>query len=608
MDQIANRSSIEDGSSNQTGSTGQLNACQNSTALGKPCKQPRVSRSQVGAVVLSLICLVLGTVTISPTAGWAWRLGFKNQIVIIGFLLSVMEKCTDVILSSVFLLMETKHGRSQLQNYQAILTKNLTASKVSLAWRIILAVLVGIPFGLSIAYKQFTGGTARGDFTPDLPGSYGLDFPRIGAWASPTDSLYLLLTSLAPFQASTNKGEGPYPQPHEFPLAYGYNILALNNNSAAILDVPTNSYISALQRQLLADESLNMTADVDAYISTHDSIQTASLKTNDTLWEQTMNSSISIGHGGLQGGLYTIELYQGQGARLGVMHFGSENNKALIALYYNSKDYGDMFHYTDPFDSESLRFRQRAQMYTLRRARCGGEWQLNSTGIFLQRGSCRDAAGGGAASNGGSEAVLQRQFMMPYAYNVLPTLSQVISGLAASRDSRAGSGEQRQGDLPWLRATYSVGMAAAYWARGVYMTQPPWPPLVPYGPVNERLVSTRSTLKASAASPLLYLVLAVHPLLSVLGFGVICWMVRLVPVGHEFSFVSILSGLDPEGLSLIRGAGLSGELKEAVRLDVEVRESTEAEKKEGRVVYRLRRKEDARGKRTTGLRSGWLYH
>jgi hypothetical protein len=106
-----------------------------------------------------------------------------------------------------------------------------------------------------------------------------------------------------------------------------------------------------------------------------------------------------------------------------------------------------------------------------------------------------------------------------------------------------------------------------YWARGLYMLQKPFlysrPIFTPYAPHNETVLSIRSTLRADT---LLYVVLAVQPALAVVGFLVTLWL-RKMPIGDGFSIVSVLSGLDPTGLDLISGAGLSGKLREPVRLE-----------------------------------------
>ena len=90
-------------------------------------------------------------------------------------------------------------------------------------------------------------------------------------------------------------------------MAYGYNTLLLDDDSAPVLDVPTTSYIAVLQGQLNLGESFNISADVDAYVASRDDPLTASLATNDSLWSQSMaKGTQSI----QEGALSAMKLYE----------------------------------------------------------------------------------------------------------------------------------------------------------------------------------------------------------------------------------------------------------------------------------------------------------
>lgn len=510
-------------------------------------------------------------------------LGFQGQIILVGLLLSAMEICTSVVLSSAFLLVLARFGRSRLQTYQAILTRKfLTGSNIGKRWRFVLLLSLLLPIGLSVAYKNLLGGTADALFKPGSPGSYGLDFPRIGSWTpSVLNSIYLLLTAFTPFWTAAKQGEGLYPEAREFPLAYGYNTLLLDDDSAAVLDVPTTSYIASLQGQLAVGESFNISADVDAYVASLDPL-TASLATNDSLWTQSMAEG---------GALSTMDLYMGQQEKLGILPCGN-NDRMLIGLYYNSPLYGGIRFHNNASDPEALLFRQRAHVYSVRRARCHGAWQLNATGIFLQAGFCNSSAAV-------DQRVLRMANMQPFAYDVLPPLLQTFNTLV--RDNST--------DAPWLRPAYAMSVATVYWSRGLYISQKD-DNFVSYAPIEEAATSTRSTLRAGWA---LYLVLAIHPVLTVVGFAVVFWL-RKVPVGPDFSMVAIMAGLEPGDLPLLRGAAFSGELESPVRVDV-VAEEYRKDGEEGsggsaghaRIRYQLSTETKGMAKRRTVLKEGYEY-
>jgi hypothetical protein len=56
------------------------------------------------------------------------------------------------------LLLEARFGQSALQNYDGILRNQVFASRLSIFWRLVLAIMLGLPIGLSAAYKSFSDG------------------------------------------------------------------------------------------------------------------------------------------------------------------------------------------------------------------------------------------------------------------------------------------------------------------------------------------------------------------------------------------------------------------------------------------------------------------
>jgi len=81
-------------------------------------------------------------------------------------------------------------------------------------------------------------------------------------------------------------------------------------------------------------------------------------------------------------------------------------------------------------------------------------------------------------------------------------------------------------------------------------------------PVNDTAVYIRPTLQKSIW---LYAVLIIQPLLLIIILG-LTFTLYSVPLDKGFGLISILSGIDNRSLENLRGAGLSGELRERVRL------------------------------------------
>jgi hypothetical protein len=63
------------------------------SALGQPEKKRLFAVTDLAAVSFSLVCFVLGVVTIVPDLSISWSLQYSGQIVVIGFILGIMTLC-----------------------------------------------------------------------------------------------------------------------------------------------------------------------------------------------------------------------------------------------------------------------------------------------------------------------------------------------------------------------------------------------------------------------------------------------------------------------------------------------------------------------------------
>lgn len=156
-------------------------------------------------------------------------------------------------------------------------------------------------------------------------------------------------------------------------------------------------------------------------------------------------------------------LYKGGPGKesLGMLPIPVQNGLGtFLALYYNSTVNRKMTYFSDPADNttqmETLAFRSRAQLYTIRRAPCQARWQLNATSILLLSGTCDPTAPEADSS------ILRVNVNQPFDYDILPPLVHTFEHLIVD----ANDGEK---DNPWLQATYSVVVAVMYWARAQYM-------------------------------------------------------------------------------------------------------------------------------------------
>lgn len=258
--------------------------------LGKPQHKPFLSKVDLLAVLTSLICFVFSFLVITPKLSWAWRLGLQHQLVLISFFLSVMSQNMKRIMPKILLMLEARWGRSILQNYQAILMNGSLGSHVDNIWRLVLNLLILLPIGLGVAYKQFLNGSSSIKINPNLNGYYGLNFPSLGDFAPMNNSIYLMMNVAAEFMTASSNDLVPFP-PFRLPAPFGHNLLLLNNESAAVLDIPMTQYIESMQKEIGTNETWRLSASVNAYVSMHNQSITE-LRANDDFWNHTFNSSI----------------------------------------------------------------------------------------------------------------------------------------------------------------------------------------------------------------------------------------------------------------------------------------------------------------------------
>lgn len=192
---------------------------------------------------------------------FAWKLGFLNQLIVIGILLRVMTECLQVIITDPLLLLEYRYGHSRLQNYEAILRNSYLVSRSSLRTRITIVFLLVVPFVLSAVYKLFSGGESSREILSQYGNKtyprYGITPPPLNEYAGFNNSIYYFTNAYADFHLAVTKGEQGLPTIRSQQAApYGHNLLLLSENSAVALDMPLPAYTSSLQSGLVEPDKL----------------------------------------------------------------------------------------------------------------------------------------------------------------------------------------------------------------------------------------------------------------------------------------------------------------------------------------------------------------
>lgn len=518
--------------------------------LGKPTMKKRFHILDVLAAGLSLICLAL-TITAVANESISWRLGVKNyQLIVVGFLLSIMNLSLGSVAPTLFLLLEARFGPSTLQNYDGIIRNQLLSSRLSLVWRLILGLMLALPIGLSAAYKNFPGGESamKVNATTYIGNAsyYGMFAPPGLQSLGEKTGVSLFFNATLPFAVASSSQTGSEPPLPMHAQAYGFNVLLLNNESTAMLDIPQPSYVSAVQKLLAGGESWNITAPVVATVATFNHSKAKDPGAYESYFDSFCEGAEE------SSGAYT--------------HMSMMNDWAIELLDHPSP--GDQsLQYIgltpDPgidYTPSCSNFSQYAKPYDINRQLCKGTWSITRGGIQLIDGSC----------NG---TILPPEKQLVITDNTLflgvwymSSLVEFLGPFATTRN------ESR-----WIGPYMATGMAAMLWSRITILdgaanfaeshALPKFASLTYEDvgliyPVNDAVVYIRPTLRKSG---LLYCVFAIQPLLIVVILGLTS-MFHSTPLDKGFGLISILSGIDRGSLDILGGAALSGELARSVKL------------------------------------------
>ncbi|KAF4874768.1 hypothetical protein CGCSCA1_v006124 [Colletotrichum siamense] len=517
---------------------------------------------------IALVCSAM-SIFVVASSYVSWCLGVGNhQLIVIGFLLSIMSQCLASVTPTLFLLLEAQSGKSTLQNFDAILRNRPLASKLSFAWRMVLAAMLALPIGLSVAYKTFTGGESSinihsTDYIPNAT-YYGLFRPP-GIISS--TGLSSNVNATDSFRTATQRvAGGTEPPLPTFPHPYGYNILLLNESSAASLDTLYPDYILAIQEILAPGESWTITAPVIGTVATLN----RSAAEDRGAFEEDF---VSVCKGNEKWSHRMEDMFNNFSLSLTVQRAMSDQSSQYIGIAPGVADCKGRAPYE--------------HLYNIYRQQCQGTWSVSRSSFRLLGGSCNDTI-----------LPWAKQQIIQWQYLALPAwyMGFLIEMLNTFSGNPNGSTNWRGNQSIWMMPYMSVSVSSMLWSRiaQVYSVRAralldsetfnnSWPAIkiqnnitnttISYHEaaifyrVNEdhqKVVYTRPTLQKS---PWLYLVLAVQPAFLLIVLGTIV-LFHSFPLDKGFGLIAILSGIERLSLDSLRGASLSGELERPVKLSM----------------------------------------
>jgi len=499
---------------------------------GIPGCKHRIPLKDVYLVSTELVCFIAGILTVFwPRVAIA--LGQINQLVVIGFLLSVMAMCLEGQVLRTALMHTGSRRHATIQDLDALMRKDAFAAKLNLAYRLLLLLLIGVPLGLSVAYKKFAGGQStitvhHGDGFFGFSSTPGRQ--RIG------DGLSILADAYVPFWIDPGMNR-----------TYGFNLyIADDNQTAVIVDSPFPSYLTGLQSSLGAEETLSLSTTVNATVSQMVN-PTDEERSSDDFWtnvEQEFGHDFTVNGDNIRGA--NNALWAGMSGNFltnfSVMYFSAWNTTR-----------------NETFWSEAIRTEQTRRL-------AKATWSISNSDITLTSATLIEN------SIQANQSLLQDNAI---------GLQEMFSNFLGEYDwhNRASAF-----DFPYpslqnetLRFYQPVNTvpplaAAMAWARitsldtidrpqGIQSTM--LRSLTGYTKPVEEMVTIK-TVPTLRRRPLLVLVLILNPVISIVCVLVKASLLYHSPLGDNFSTISLLAAASGTDLRVLRGATLTGDLDRKV--------------------------------------------
>ena len=498
---------------------------------GKPSRIHRVTWVDLASIGMVLIGTIAAAVTIFVKPA-AMHLGQKYQLVVLGFLLSIMASCSARQIQKLSLVYEARSGRSTLQNFDALLRSDYFSTTASIGPRSILLFVFCLPLGLSVAYKEFVGGST----SRRIPSSN----TRFGFTAAPGYQL------IGNGQSLVVNAYLPFWSQQALDRTYGFNVYVLDNQTAAILDAPLPENLTSLQAMLGDNEFMLLTAQVHATVT--QSMDPSALERNDSdYWQakrklfpdysQSNNTFYSV----------TREMWIGADPQ------GSNYTETFLSVFNVTLN--------QTFDSE-------AQRFVSTRRTCTGTWNITSASVTLTQ-----------VEDLQSIDVLQGTDQNIIA-NVSLNINDMFLPLLGEYDWAtrvnwyqpfATTGQY----FPAVNTRPSL-VASMLWARITSSHGPERPhdalDSTSYWIDSDNIITTKSVVTLRRSSWLIF-IMVIQPvltILAVLGKAVL----YTTPIGDNFGIISLLAGATGSMSKSLRGAALSGRLTRDVQITFTARKNS----------------------------------
>ena len=505
---------------------------------GKPNCIQRVTWVDLTSIVVVLIATLAAAIVIF-VAPAAMALGQKNQLIVLGFLLSIMSSCSARQIQKLSLIYEARSGRSTLQNFDALLRSDYFSTAASLGPRSILLFLFSLPLGLSVAYKQFLYGSTICTI-PSSDAMFG--FTAAPGYQLIGNGLSLFAMTYLPFW----RLEAVDPGPNQ---TYGFNLFIVDNQTAAVLDAPLPAVLTNLQQTLDDNEYIYLTAQVDATV-TQSIPPSASERDSAEYWEAKKNSFPSSSQ--RENDFHYVGYSMWIGSGFSPSANGTNYTETFLSIFNTTLN--------QTFESQADR------LISTRRT-CVGTWNITNANVTLNRvenlkpiDELQDTDQSIIESSSLNINDMFMSFLGEYDWVTRGNWYQPLPGSNLSipptntRPSFVAS-------MLWARITSAHGPERGQ--NGAY-------PSASYNIDGDKIITER-VVQTVHRSPWLMFIMVIQPvltILAVLGKAVL----HTSPISENFGIISLLAGATGGSNSQsLQGAAFSGTLKRDVKIAFKVR-------------------------------------
>lgn len=218
--------------------------------------------------VVSILAIYLQTLAV--------QMGQTNQLIVVGLCLAVMAMGTHRQVRLAGIMYEVQTKQLSIQSFQSLLCMDMFERRGGYRAPSIVALLTLLPLALSVGYKRFIGGTSAMEIAaPALGAPVGMTYPpgyqKIGI------GITMVILQYIPFWLDPRVN-----------ATYGFALYIESNTTAAILDTPSSSFLTNLQKSLGEEDHLLLSARVNATVS--ESMPFTGEELSDAGWNETRSN------------------------------------------------------------------------------------------------------------------------------------------------------------------------------------------------------------------------------------------------------------------------------------------------------------------------------